>query len=260
MKKNQRMLITGASSGIGRGLAEYFAQKGYELYLGGLETKKQMAHFLSSLKKKSGENVFYDPTDLTDGLLVRSMVERAILKMGAIDFLVNNAGIQHVSPIQSFPVEMWEAILSVNLSSSFHTIASVIPHMENAQFGRIINISSVHGLVASKNKSAYVAAKHGLIGLTKVVALEQACGPITCNSICPGWVKTPLVEEQIRHRAQHNSTTIQTEETSLLFEKQPSGKFVSIKDIAEMVAFLCGSAASNITGSCFVMDGGWTSQ
>ena len=260
MEKQRRILITGASSGIGKGLAEYFAGKGDYLYLGGLEEEKQMRTFIRALKNKGAVDVVYDNSNISDGLLARSMVQMAAIKMGGIDVLINNAGIQHVSPIEEFSIEMWQSVMQVNLFASFHTIAAAIPHMLARKFGRIINIASVHGLVASKNKSAYVASKHGLVGLTKVVALEQAEGPITCNAICPGWVKTQLVEEQIKHRAEQKNISIHEEEHHLLSEKQPNERFVSISEIAEMAGFLCGDGAANITGSSFVMDGGWTAQ
>ena len=260
MALQRRVLITGASSGIGRGLANWFARDGHHLYLGGLEEEAQMKSFIAGLKEKGATEIFFDSTDLNDGLRVRSMVDTAFVKMGGIDILINNAGIQHVSPIESFPIEMWQAIMRINLDSSFHTMAAAIPYMEKANFGRIINIASVHGMVASTNKSAYVAAKHGLVGLTKVAALELAGGPITCNAICPGWVKTPIVEKQIRQRAEQKGTSENVEEKMLLKEKTPSGRFVSVNEIAGMASFLCGDAASNITGSTFVIDGGWTAQ
>jgi 3-hydroxybutyrate dehydrogenase len=203
--------------------------------------------------------VLYHSADLSNRHECVGLIEAAKERFGSVDILVNNAGIQHVSPIESFPPERWDVILSVNLTAAFHTIQSALPAMRQCGWGRILNIASTHGLVASAGKAAYVAAKHGLVGLTKVVALETAGSGITCNAICPGWVLTPLVEEQIAARAKKKNIT-QEAARDLLLEKQPTGAFTTVEQIGALVAFLCTEEASNITGASLPIDGGWLAQ
>jgi 3-hydroxybutyrate dehydrogenase len=191
---------------------------------------------------------------------IGALVAATVAQLGGIDILVNNAGIQHTAPVEEFPLEKWDAIIAVNLSSSFHTIHHSLPHMKASRWGRIINIASVHGLVASVNKAAYVTAKHGLMGLTKVVALETAGLGITCNAICPGWTRTELIEPQIVARAQALGVDIETGGRDLLAEKQPSRQFVSIEQLGQLAVFLCSDAAAQITGAPLPIDGGWTAQ
>jgi 3-hydroxybutyrate dehydrogenase len=203
--------------------------------------------------------VFY-PSDLSDPQQCTALVRYAEEHFGAVDILINNAGIQHVAPVEQFPAERWNAILAINLSAAFHTIRAALPGMQQRNRGRILNIASVHGLVASIHKAAYVAAKHGIIGLTKVVALENAAREITCNAICPGFVLTPLVQRQIDERAAQGGLTSEEAARELLREKQPSGRFTSVEDIAALAVFLCSDEASNITGASLPIDGGWTAQ
>ena len=191
---------------------------------------------------------------------IYAMVKKATADLGGVDILVNNAGIQHVAPIQDFPPERWDAIIAINLSSAFHTVRAALPQMLDRNWGRIINIASAHGLVASVQKAGYVAAKHGLVGLTKVVALETAKTGITCNAICPGWVLTPLVQKQIEARAANESVTVEHAKTELLAEKQPSLEFVTPEQIGGLAVFLCSEAAAQIRGAAISMDGGWTAQ
>jgi 3-hydroxybutyrate dehydrogenase len=191
---------------------------------------------------------------------IAALVDETAAKLGSVDILVNNAGIQHTAPVEEFPVEKWDAILAINLSSSFHTIRHSLPHMRKQQWGRIINIASVHGLVASANKAAYVTAKHGLVGLTRVVALETAGSGITSNAICPGWTRTELIEPQIAARATALGVDIEAGGRDLLAEKQPSRQFVSVDQLGQLAVFLCSEAAAQITGTALPIDGGWTAQ
>ncbi len=188
------------------------------------------------------------------------MIEAATRELGQVDILVNNAGIQHTAPIESFPFDRWDAVIAINLSSNFHAIRAVIPQMRKRNWGRIINIASTHGLVASVEKAAYVAAKHGVLGLTKVVALETATTGITCNAICPGWVLTPLVDKQIRERAAREKISVDRAKTELLSEKQPSHEFATPQQIGALTVFLCSEAAAQIRGAALPVDGGWTAQ
>ena len=256
----QHILITGATSGIGRAIALAAASAKMAVTITGLEAADEVSDLLAELDDKGAAYCAYYRLDASDGAAVRDVVEQAARAYGALHMLVNNAGIQHVAPIDDFAPEAWDRVIAVNLSAAFHSIAASLPHMRAAGFGRIINIASVHGLVASAQKGAYVAAKHGLIGLTKTVALETARQNITCNAICPGWVRTPLVEAQIEARATQAGRTVAEEARLLVAEKQPSERFVTPEEIAEMVLFLASDKAGSITGSHFVMDGGWTAQ
>ena len=204
--------------------------------------------------------VFYNPADLSKAAECAALIEDAEKRLGSVDILVNNAGIQHVAPIDEFPTDKWDLIIAINLSSAFHTIHAALPGMKKRGYGRIINTGSTHGLVASANKVAYVAAKHGIVGMTKVVALETATTGITCNAICPGWVLTPLVQKQIDARAANEKIDIKQAEHNLLAEKQPSLRFTKVEDIGGVAVFLCSPAAQNITGISLPVDGGWTAQ
>jgi 3-hydroxybutyrate dehydrogenase len=202
----------------------------------------------------------YSKADMADGAAVAQMVQDATREFGRVDILVNNAGIQHTDPVEKFPIDRWNAVIAINLSASFHAIRAALPQMRQRNWGRIINIASAHGLVASREKAAYVAAKHGLIGLTKVVALETAQTGITCNAICPGWVLTPLVEKQISERAAREKIAVEQAKLELLSEKQPSHEFATPEQIGGLAAFLCSEAANQIRGAALSIDGGWTAQ
>ncbi|HET7349115.1 MAG TPA: 3-hydroxybutyrate dehydrogenase [Acidobacteriaceae bacterium] len=258
--RNATAVITGSTSGIGLGMAEAFAAAGCRLVINGIVTPEQAESLSRRLRQQHSIEVFFHPADLADPEQCAQLIRDAEERFGSVDILINNAGIQHVAPTESFPVDRWNAILAVNLSSAFHTIRAVLPGMQRRAFGRIINTASVHGLVASVHKAAYVAAKHGLIGLTKVVALENAMRGITCNAICPGFVLTPLVQKQIEDRAAERHISEDEATCQMLQEKEPSQRFTSIDDIAAMTLFLCSPAASNMTGASFPMDGGWTAQ
>ena len=255
----QHMVITGATSGIGEAIAREAAQKGYGLSITGIEAENDVFHLLQDLSQLGAPFIHYRSVDLGKAEAAHNLIEE-LQSLQAIDVLVNNAGIQHVAPIESFSQEAWDRVIAVNLSAAFHTISAVMAGMKMKNYGRIINIASVHGLVASVNKVAYVAAKHGIIGLTKTVALETAELNVTCNAICPGWVRTPLVEAQVIARAKATGRDIEDEARLLVSEKQPSGVFVLPEQIAQMALYLASDAASMITGSSFTMDGGWTAQ
>jgi len=256
-------IVTGSTSGIGLGIANRLAAQGCNIVVNGTRSAEETT-VPHDLEIQFNVKTVYCKADFSDPEpAAKALIKAAVDTFGTVDILVNNAGIQHVSPVDSFPVEMWDKLISVNLSSGFHLIRLAIPIMKQKpnKWGRIINISSVHGLVASVNKAAYVASKHGMIGLTKVVALETASDTqITCNAICPGWVRTPLVEKQIETRAKQKELSIEAATADLLGEKQPSKRFTSPEQIGDMVVFLCSSSGSNITGSAQVMDGGWTTQ
>jgi 3-hydroxybutyrate dehydrogenase len=215
---------------------------------------------VAGLRERFGVEVYFDGADLADAGACAGLVRGAEARFGRVDVLVNNAGIQHVALTEEFPVEWWDRILAVNLSAAFHTTRAVLPGMKARGSGRIINLASVHGLVASAGKAAYVAAKHGLIGLTKVVALENAGSGVTCNAICPGFVRTALVERQIEARAGRDGVSVEAAARELLREKQPSGRFTEVGEIGAMALFLASAAAGNVTGASIVMDGGWTAQ
>lgn len=255
----QHMVITGATSGIGEAIAKQAAKQGKGISITGIETEDKIGFLIDELQQLGAAFVHYRKIDLADAMAARHLIEE-LQSIQPIDILVNNAGIQHVNSVEAFPMEAWDRVIAVNLSAAFHLIAAAMPMMKTRDYGRIINIASVHGLVASVNKSAYVAAKHGIIGLTKTVALETATANITCNAICPGWVRTPLVEAQLVARAQDAGRDIEEEARLLVGEKQPSGAFVSPDQIAQMALYLASDAASMITGSAFTMDGGWTAQ
>jgi len=260
MLKGRTAIVTGSTSGIGLGVARAFAAEGCRLVLNGFGDATAIEALRAGLAGEFGVEVVYDDADLAKPEACQALVANAETRFGAVDILVNNAGIQHVAPIEDFPPERWEAVLAVNQSSAFHTIRTALPGMKARGFGRLINIASVHGLVASANKVAYVAAKHAIVGLTKVVALETAQTGITCNAICPGWVLTPLVQRQIEARAAAGGIPVAQAERELLLEKQPSGRFTTVDQLGAVTVFLSGPAADNITGIALPVDGGWTAQ
>jgi len=255
----QVALVTGSTSGIGFAIAAALHGAGARVVINGFGEPAA----IDALRRKlsvDGQPADFSPADLTDPDAAAAMVEHAQRHAGRIDILVNNAGIQHTARIEDFPRSKWDQIIAINLSAVFHASRAALPAMQRHGSGRIINIASVHGLVASPEKGAYVAAKHAVIGLTKVIALENAQSGITCNAICPGWVLTPLVQQQIDARAAAAGSDSQTAARELLAEKEPSLRFTRAEDIAAMVIFLAGEAGSNITGSAFTLDGGWTAR
>jgi 3-hydroxybutyrate dehydrogenase len=257
---NQTIVITGGISGLGLAMATVFAAGGGHLVVGGILGDDEGARIAASLIEKGAASCVFDGADLRDGQAARDLVRRAEQRKGTIDVLINNAGIQHVAPIDKFPPEVWQVILDVNLTAPFHLIAACLPAMRAAGYGRIINIASAHGLVASVHKSAYVAAKHGLVGLTKTVALEAAGQDITCNAICPGFVLTPLVAKQVAAHQQITDLDFEAAGLDLIKEKHPSGRFVTEQQIADMALFLADKNAGAITGTTMSVDGGWTAR
>jgi len=258
--KGKTVLVTGSTSGIGLGIAEAFAAEGCNLVLNGFGDAAEIEKLRAGMAAKCKVTVTYDGADMSKPDQIAAMIAKAEKQFGAIDVLVNNAGIQHTAPVEEFPIDKWDAVIAINLCSSFHTVRAALPAMKKKGWGRIINIASAHGLVASPNKVAYVAAKHGVVGLTKVVGLETANTGVTCNAICPGWVLTPLVQKQIEARAAANKTSVDHESKALVAEKQASHKFTTPEQIAGLALFLCSAAADNITGSAYSIDGGWTAQ
>lgn len=260
MLHGKNAIVTGSTSGIGRGLAEALAQSGANVMINGLGDAKEIEADRARLEKDHGVKVLYSPADMMDRHEIVGMVETAHEAFGGVDVLVNNAGIQHVAPIETFPPEKWDAIIAINLSAAFHGMRAVIPDMKERRFGRIINIASAHALVASPFKSAYVAAKHGIAGLTKTVALEVAEHGITVNAIAPGYVLTPLVEAQIPDTAKARGISEEEVKRDVLLAAQPTKQFVTVEQLGELAVFLCGDAASSITGTILPVDGGWTAQ
>lgn len=259
-QKNRTAIITGSTSGIGLGVAEALAADGCNIVLNSFSDTPEDHALAEKLAAKHGIEAAYISADMSKAEDCRALVEQAVERFGRIDVLVNNAGIQHVAPVEDFPIEKWNAILAINLSSSFHTIAAATPHMKAAGRGRIINIASAHGLRASPFKSAYVAAKHGVVGLTKTVALELAETGITCNAICPGYVLTPLVEAQIPDQMKVHGMDRDTVVREVMLAKQPTREFVTVEELGAFVVFLASDNASQMTGSALPMDGGWTAQ
>ena len=260
MLKGKCAVITGSTSGIGLGIARTLAGQGCNIMLNGLGEPEKIEATRIALVAEFGITARFHGADMTSPDEISALVEAAVADFGGVDILVNSAGIQHTAPVEEFPPDRWAAVIAINLSSSFHTIHHAVPMMRRRGWGRIINISSVHGLVASVNKAAYVAAKHGLVGLTKVVALETAGSGITCNAICPGWTRTELIEPQIAARAEALGVDIEAGGRSMLAEKQPSQQFVSIEQLGQLALFLCSPAADQITGTAIPIDGGWTAQ
>jgi len=252
--------VTGSTSGIGLGIARQMAKAGAHIVLNGFGDAAEIENTRKDIEKEFGVRALFVPADVTKYEEVESAVGVVQREFGSLDILVNNAGIQHVSPVEDFPVEMWQKVLNINLSGVFYGIKAAIPGMKKKGWGRIINIASVHGLVASPNKAAYVASKHAVVGLTKVVALENARSNITCNAICPGWVLTPLVKKQVEDRAAASGKTLEQETEALLSEKQPNVRFAMPEEIGALAVFLCSEDARGITGTTQSIDGGWSTQ
>ncbi|SDF50902.1 3-hydroxybutyrate dehydrogenase [Limimonas halophila] len=253
-------LVTGSTSGIGQAIAERFATAGCNVVLNGFGDADAIEEMRKRMAEENGVEVTYSDADMADPQAIADMIREAENRFGAVDILVNNAGIQHVAPVDEFAPEKFDSLIQIDLNHAFHTIHHALPAMRRKGWGRIINIASAHGLVASAGKAGYVAAKHGMIGLTKVTALDTAGTGVTCNAICPGWVKTPLVVAQIEKKAEEQDVSIEEAERRLLAEKQPAGEFVTPEQIAEYAVFLCGDSARTITGSQVQIDGGWTAQ
>jgi 3-hydroxybutyrate dehydrogenase len=260
MLKGRRAIVTGSTSGIGAGYARALAAAGCSVMLNGFGEPAEIEKQRADMAQEYGVEVLYYGADVSQPEECVALVGDAEKRLGGVDILINNAGIQYVSPIEDFPVDRWNAIIAINLSAAFHTIRAALPAMKARKWGRLINTASSHGLVASVNKVAYVAAKHGVVGLTKVVALENAQTGVTCNAICPGWVLTPLVKKQIEARAQAKGLSIPQAEYDLLIEKVPSGRFTTVEQLGALAVFLCSDDASNITGASISNDGGWTAQ
>lgn len=253
-------IVTGSTSGIGLGIAEALAADGCNLVLNSFTDAEEDQALARKMADEHGVEAAYIRADMSKPDDCRALVEEAAKRFGGFDILVNNAGIQHVAPVEEFPVEKWDAILAINLSSSFHTIAAAVPHMKRAGRGRIVNIASAHGLRASPYKSAYVAAKHGVVGLTKTVALELAEQNITCNAVCPGYVLTPLVEAQIPDQMKTHNMDRDRVVREVMLAKQPTHEFATVEQIGGLVVFLCSDSAAQITGTALPVDGGWTAQ
>jgi 3-hydroxybutyrate dehydrogenase len=253
-------IVTGSTSGIGLGIARAFAAAGIAVVINGLARRQEAGEIVSGLAHEFGVRALYSGADMSKPADVRAMVEEAAHELGAVDILVNNAGIQHVEAIETFPPEKWDAIIGIDLSSAFHAIRAALPAMKSRGWGRIINVASAHALVASPYKSAYVAAKHGILGLTRTVALETAEHGVTVNAICPGYVLTPLVEKQIPETARARNLTPEQVVRDVLLHAQPTRRFVTTEEVGGLALFLCTSAAASITGAALPIDGGWTAQ
>ena len=260
MLKGKTALVTGSTSGIGLGIATRLAAEGANIVLNGFGDAGEIEALRKELARKSGVNVIYDGADMTQPASIAAMIRKALDKFGALDVLVNNAGIQHVAPVDEFPPDKWDAIIAINLTSAFHTTRAALPAMKKKRWGRIINLASAHALVASPFKSAYVAAKHGLAGFTKTVALEVAQQGITANAICPGYVRTPLVEKQIPDQAKARGISEEQVVRDVILAAQPTKQFVKVEEVAALAAFLCTDGAASITGAMLSIDGGWTAE
>ena len=256
MLKGKTALVTGSTSGIGLGIAQALAAQGARVMLNGFGD----IDAAKAAEARHGQPVSYHGADMTKPAEIEDLVRATEAEFGSVDILVNNAGIQHVALVEDFPVERWDAVIAINLSSAFHTMRVALPGMKQRGWGRVVNIASVHGLVASAGKSAYVAAKHGVVGLTKAAALECATTPVTVNAICPGWVLTPLVQKQVDARAGKDGVDDDEARRRLLGEKQPSMQFVTPEQLGALTVFLCSPAGDNVRGAAWNMDGGWVAQ
>lgn len=253
-------LVTGSTSGIGLGIARALAAAGADVVLNGLGVAAEIGRTRAQIAGEFGVKASFSPADMTRPRSIAEMIAATVAEAGRLDILVNNAGVQHVAPLDQFPVEKWDQILAINLSSAFHTTRLALPAMRQNGFGRIVNIASAHGLVGSPFKSAYVAAKHGMIGLTKVTALETAEQGITCNAICPGYVHTPLVEQQIDAQAMAHGISRDQVVRDILLAQQPNKRFSTVEELGALTVFLCTEAAATITGIALPVDGGWTAH
>ena len=260
MSKTKTAIVTGSTSGIGLGMAEAFAAAGMNVMLNGFGDRDEIEAVRTGLGTRFGVDVAYNSADMTKPAEIGAMFAEAEETLGKVDIVVNNAGIQFVAPVEDFPPEKWDAIIAINLSSAFHLTRHAVPGMKARGWGRIINLCSAHGLVASPFKSAYVAAKHGIVGLTKTVALEVAQNGITVNAICPGYVLTPLVEKQIPDQAKARGISEEQVKRDVLLGAQPTKQFVTTEQIGALAVFLCSDAAASITGAALPIDGGWTAQ
>lgn len=261
MLKGKTALVTGSTSGIGLGIAKALASQGAHIVLNGFgDVQGPRAEVLAAGQAAGGIEVAYHGADMSCAADIEDMMHASAAQFGRVDIVVNNAGIQYVAKVEDFPPERWDAIMAINLTSAFHTTRLALPAMKAANWGRIINVASVHGLVASAHKSAYVAAKHGIIGLTKTVALETATTGVTCNAICPGWVLTPLVQKQVDAKAAEHGLSNEQAIKLLLGEKEPSLQFTTPEELGALAVFFCSAAANNIRGAAWNMDGGWTAQ
>ncbi len=260
MLSGKTALVTGSTSGIGLGIARALAEQGANIVFNGFGDAQQIEKLRNDVGDAFGVQTAYHNADMSKPAEIEAMMAFASAKFGGVDILVNNAGIQHVANVEDFPVEKWDAIIAINLSSAFHTTRLALPGMRQKNWGRIINLASVHGLVGSAGKSAYVAAKHGLVGFTKVTALENAQTGITCNAICPGWVLTPLVQKQVDDRAAREGLSNDEARRALLLEKQPSGEFVTPDELGALAVFFCSPAGAQVRGVAWNMDGGWAAQ
>jgi 3-hydroxybutyrate dehydrogenase len=258
MLKGKSAIVTGSTSGIGLGIASALAAQGVNVMLNGFGNSNEIKALRKQFEADYGVRTHYSGADMSRPKEIATMCAEAQAQFGSVDILVNNAGIQHVSPVEDFPVDKWDQIIAINLSSAFHTIREVLPGMRSRGWGRIVNIASAHGLTASPFKSAYIAAKHGVVGLTKTVALETARTAITCNAICPGYVLTPLVEKQIGDQAAVHKLPREEVIEKVMLEKQPSKRFVQVDEVATLTLFLCTDGAASITGAALPIDGGWT--
>ena len=258
--KGKVALVTGSTSGIGLAIARCLAAEGADLVLNGFGDAAAIEALRTELVATHGIRAIYDGADISQPAQIDAMVARAQAELGSLDILVNNAGIQYVAPIQDFPAAQWDRVISINLSGAFHAMHAAIPRMKSRGWGRIINIASAHGLVGSADKSAYVAAKHGLIGLTKVAGIELANSGVTCTAICPGWVLTPLVQAQLEARAKADNITVDAAAAAFLAEKQPMHQFTKPEQIGATAVFLCSEGAATITGSAVSVDGGWVAE
>ena len=260
MHKGKTALVTGSTSGIGLGIAQAFAAQGANIVLNGFGDIKEIEALQARMRDEFGVQTAYHNADMSKPAEIEAMMKFAADKFGGVDILVNNAGIQHVSNIEDFPVERWDAIIAINLTSAFHTTRLALPAMKAKNWGRIINVASVHGLVGSAQKSAYVAAKHGIVGFTKATAVEVAEQGIRANAICPGFVHTPLVQKQIEDRAREAGISEERAQKEIILAPQPTREFVTVEQVASMALYLASEAAAQINGASFSIDGGWTAR